>query len=320
MSEETSINEEPLEDRTDMDETAPNYAAVAEDDLRAILAKRDAEIAELKQLMVGKDEEIQRLYELLGDRDKGTSKNDISVESSTETSPPNKKKRTETATLNALANAPLMLLKPRQSKQQTWEYRFQELQQFKLKTGHCNVTFKDDSSLHHWVRKMRWLKTQMDRGKNSEGLTPVRKELLDSIGFVWFVGHQSKDDLWDANFQKLVDYKAVHGHSNVPSNVPKLGKWVMNQRARKRMLEKKGEGKCKGLTWARVAKLEAIGFEWDAPRSRSARHALIAQAQPGPQQAPQATEDISQPVVATGAVAVAAAAAAAAAVTNTVSI
>lgn len=235
------------------------------------LTKKDEEIQALKESLAQKDLEIQRLQALL-DLEKAKNGHEASL-AATAGKPDAASKPAAGNKVIAVA-APMvvgaqMLIPRRDSKQQSWEYRFQQLQSFKLKNGHCEVTFKDDSSLHHWVRKMRYLKTQMDQGKNSEGLTPARKELLDGVGFAWFLGHKSKDKQWEGNFQQLVEYKSMHGHTCVPSSVPKLGKWVMNQRARKRLLDKLGEGRCKGLTWARVAKLDAIGFEWDAPRMRS---------------------------------------------------
>jgi hypothetical protein len=42
---------------------------------------------------------------------------------------------------------------------------------------------------------------------------------------------------------------------------PPLANWVMNQRAYKRQLDR-GEP-CRGMTAARVAKLEALGFAWE---------------------------------------------------------
>jgi hypothetical protein len=71
-------------------------------------------------------------------------------------------------------------------------------------------------------------------------------------------------------FQALIEFKQQYGHTQVPTSHPgKLGKWVLNQRARRRLLEKLGEGKAKGMTWARVEKLDAIDFVWEASGRRS---------------------------------------------------
>ncbi len=62
---------------------------------------------------------------------------------------------------------------------------------------------------------------------------------------------------WEALFQALVAFKENQGHCGVPdewSENPQLGTWVSNQRRAFR------KGK---LSEERVARLEALGFEWD---------------------------------------------------------
>ena len=61
-------------------------------------------------------------------------------------------------------------------------------------------------------------------------------------------------------------YKHRHGDCNVLQGWTEdkpLGKWVQNQRARKKALDS-GEPR-PGMTAARAAKLDALGFAW-APR------------------------------------------------------
>jgi len=62
---------------------------------------------------------------------------------------------------------------------------------------------------------------------------------------------------WEALFQALVAFKENQGHCGVPnrwSENPELGTWVGTQRQAFR------KGK---LSEERVARLEALGFEWD---------------------------------------------------------
>lgn len=57
-------------------------------------------------------------------------------------------------------------------------------------------------------------------------------------------------------------YRAEHGSCNVPNKWkenPALGKWVNAQRQYYRI---RNEGKATSITAERIAKLEAIGFEW----------------------------------------------------------
>ena len=101
-------------------------------------------------------------------------------------------------------------------------------------------------------------------------MTQERIEALESIDFQWVVGHQPKDQQWESMFQALLRYKQEKGHLRVAQTDDKqLYKWVLNQRARRRLLELKGPGKAKGMTWARVEKLTAVDFVWDANQRRA---------------------------------------------------
>jgi len=64
-------------------------------------------------------------------------------------------------------------------------------------------------------------------------------------------------DSWDEKFKELVDFKAIHGHTNVPRRSGQLGTWVDNRR---QAFRRSKEGKCLRLTNDRREKLESIGF------------------------------------------------------------
>jgi hypothetical protein len=69
------------------------------------------------------------------------------------------------------------------------------------------------------------------------------------------------DDIWERRLTKLEAYKRRHGDCSVPrgwAEDMQLGKWVDNKRTHKKALER-GEP-CQGMTVARVAKLDALGF------------------------------------------------------------
>jgi hypothetical protein len=77
---------------------------------------------------------------------------------------------------------------------------------------------------------------------------------------------------WEVLFGWLVAYKAKQGDCDVPygwADDPRLGRWVHRQRRCKRALDC-GQPSY-GMTTARVAKLEAIGFAWEAS-GRNAAH------------------------------------------------
>ena len=64
---------------------------------------------------------------------------------------------------------------------------------------------------------------------------------------------------------RLAEFKAEHGHCRVPRNNPadpKLGNWVGNQR---RCKKRHASDPSPILAAERVAKLEALGFEWSVP-------------------------------------------------------
>ena len=83
---------------------------------------------------------------------------------------------------------------------------------------------------------------------------------------------EALDAAWEEKLVRLEAYKAVHGDCNVPlrwADDKQLGKWVVHQRGRKRKLDR-GEPS-KGMTAARAAKLDALGFAWDPPRQGGKR-------------------------------------------------
>jgi hypothetical protein len=146
---------------------------------------------------------------------------------------------------------------------------------FKLKYGHCNVPKSADESLHAWVRKQRVNKQLRDRSNGARGLTQAQVEALECLNFDWVVGHASNDAQWNENYQLLLFAASSSslGHldslstnnANINNN-KQLNKWMQNQRARRKLLETKGLGKAKGMTWERVHKLDAIGFRWDGKK------------------------------------------------------
>jgi hypothetical protein len=73
----------------------------------------------------------------------------------------------------------------------------------------------------------------------------------------------ANDAGWELSLAKLKAYKAEHGDCNVPhrwAEDQRLGRWVGDQRAGKRKVDR-GEPS-RGMTVARAAKLEALGFAW----------------------------------------------------------
>jgi hypothetical protein len=98
-------------------------------------------------------------------------------------------------------------------------------------------------------------------------MTAARVAKLEALGFARQMSAAAistkhsegkRDDTgWEGWLAKLEAYKREHGDCSVP-----LGSWVNSQRLFKRKLDR-GDPSL-GMTAARVAKLEALGFAWSA--------------------------------------------------------
>lgn len=159
----------------------------------------------------------------------------------------------------------------------TWDELFSELVDFFKLHGHCNVPddWTAQPELARWVAKQR-------RAKKQNQLTPEQVSRMEEIGFAW----STHDGGWDASrerlapdrvrrldevgfewdpigtrweemFQRLVEFKKEHGHTNVPQRSPKyaeLATWVRNQRAAKTHN--------RPIIADRGKRLDEIGFIW----------------------------------------------------------
>jgi hypothetical protein len=159
-----------------------------------------------------------------------------------------------------------------------WEAQLAKLKAYKRKHGDCIVPqrWAEDPSLGTWVKDQRAGKKKLDRGEPSEGMTAARVAKLEALGFAWEMSvvavskqrsEGSRDDAgWEAQLAKLKAYKRKHGDCCVPQRWAEdlsLGRWASNQRHYKKKLDR-GEPS-EGMTAARAAKLEALGFAWEAP-------------------------------------------------------
>ncbi|KAL7460098.1 hypothetical protein ACHAXS_000565 [Conticribra weissflogii] len=152
-----------------------------------------------------------------------------------------------------------------------WVSRFNELVDYYCVHKHPNVPFRYNANpkLGGWVQKQRDFKKKCK-------LAPFKETALNSIGFSWVLekkrlpkvdreGIYNYEDLWEFRFDQLREFKAVHGHCNVPYRYPidpTLGRWVQNQREfrKKRTLRKD-----------RVERLEELGFQWVMRKGNKSR-------------------------------------------------
>jgi hypothetical protein len=86
----------------------------------------------------------------------------------------------------------------------------------------------------------------------------------DMMPVVFDCGACGKEEEWEEQLAKLKHYKEGHGDCNVPKQWAadaQLGRWVNNQRGHKKKLDR-GEPSG-GMTAARAAKLDLLGFAWE---------------------------------------------------------
>ena len=156
------------------------------------------------------------------------------------------------------------------------EAQLTKLEAYKREHGDCNVPqgWAEDPRLANFVQKQRAEKKVLDRGGASPGLTAARVAKLDAIGFTWEMSavvrrkqrsEGRRDDAgWECWLANLQRYKSRHGDCNVPAcwpEDPSLTRWVSSQRRFKKALDR-GDP-FPQISAARVARLEALGFEWN---------------------------------------------------------
>lgn len=137
------------------------------------------------------------------------------------------------------------------SKDIIWEQMFDELKAIKEKTGTCNLPDKK-GRLAKWVYAQRkaFRRLQFSRGTAT---TRARLEKLESIGFEF---SSSSYVAWDVMFEK---YKKRNQGKVNDDEARKLKLWMSNQRLE---YSRQRRGLPNNITPERIAKLEAVGFQW----------------------------------------------------------
>ena len=147
-----------------------------------------------------------------------------------------------------------------------WEAMLARLAAFKAEHGHCWVSqnYPTDPQLGRWSGPNESARRAGDPNPQT---TAGRVAKLEALGFEWsphLTPMRRLDEAsWEAMRDRLTAFKAEHGHCRVPGMHPadpKLGRWVNQQRQRKKKLA--GAHPSPMITVERVAKLEALGFEW----------------------------------------------------------
>jgi ATPase subunit of ABC transporter with duplicated ATPase domains len=149
-------------------------------------------------------------------------------------------------------------------KNKTFDDRMEDLKLFKEKYGHVNVSvsFPEDKSLAKFCVQVRHAHNNQGKSKMKK-LTIENIARLDAIGFNW-TSQEYVTRSFDERIDDLEKYKQTHGHLSLKRLEDiSLYQFCAGVRHSLKMAEKDGTRK---LTVERIARLDAIGFEWTTPR------------------------------------------------------
>ncbi len=152
----------------------------------------------------------------------------------------------------------------------SWELRLNELKEYYEAN---NSFFIPISDIEH-RQLLSWIRVQRSNYKKKT-LSQERIDKLESIGYSFDImyygfGKEKKENeepnenakrTWEANYLKLINYKIVNGHCNVPRTYKEdtaLANFVSRQRYNYRK---------KKLSIDQIKKLDLIGFEWEGNRN-----------------------------------------------------
>mmetsp|Transcript_9742 Transcript_9742/g.19716 ORF Transcript_9742/g.19716 Transcript_9742/m.19716 type:complete len:867 (-) Transcript_9742:49-2649(-) len=157
----------------------------------------------------------------------------------------------------------------------TWNERMTMLKDHKTKYGTTDLTVAERSEVNQLLRSFVFEQRKQHKkymsGKHSS-LTAERIKELSDMGFEFDPmtsgTHKANNmrrfqEQWNGMYDELVQFKNEHGHTLVPlgkkakEELKKLGNWVRGQR---KSMNKVGREK---FDSHRLAKLEAIGFDWN---------------------------------------------------------
>jgi hypothetical protein len=130
-----------------------------------------------------------------------------------------------------------------ESSEREWFRWLDKLSAFRRQFGHCRVPAKWTGipGLSKWVHEQR---------NRFHELELQRLKHLYEFGFDF-----GSERSWLSRFFELAEYKAEHGHCNVPARWPKnpqLGGWLSGQRARK-----------DSMALGRKRLFDGLGMDWD---------------------------------------------------------
>jgi hypothetical protein len=156
------------------------------------------------------------------------------------------------------------------NRSRTFDDRFGQLLEYKLKHGHCNVPHRSKNgeygSLGNWCSRVRHSYKKIQNNQQpSYKLSNENIESLTDAGFKWSLRNRSTS--FDDRFGQLLEYKLKHGHCNVPQQRSKngqhdpLGGWCSQVRQSYKKIQNNQTPNNK-LSKENIKSLTDAGFKW----------------------------------------------------------
>ncbi|CAB9518578.1 helicase [Seminavis robusta] len=135
-----------------------------------------------------------------------------------------------------------------------WQAMYLQLVDFQHQHGHVNVAKPHRNAPQDYRKLAHWVSTQRCDQKSGI-LRKNRKNLLDSLGFVW---RMEKGDAaaWEDYYQELIKFNELNGHFNIPTKHRSFH-WAHFQRRARR------QGT---LSKEKEEALNKIGFNWESKK------------------------------------------------------
>lgn len=130
--------------------------------------------------------------------------------------------------------------------------------------GHCNVPTSAGTDLSNWVAAQRRMYGKLISGKQGKRsfLDASKMQRLTDLGFQF--RPRGSYYSWEEQVAELKKYKEENGDCKIPVNHERLGSLVKLVR---RDYKKYVQGKKCGMTAAREAELQALGFVFEGGKT-----------------------------------------------------
>ena len=193
----------------------------------------EAQVEELKQLLLKTQEELKRALESSKNGSNGADDDDDDDVSDGEDS-------------------------VNMDSTDAWMMNYVQLREYFILNGNCQVPSSVNKKLHKWIANQKLAYV-------NKKISPERIALLEGLGLSWGKKFPTPRT-WEEQFQDLVKYKNATGNCNVvihATNPSNLAKWVSTQRSEYKRFRK---GQQSLLAMEQMEQLKNLGFKWNGPR------------------------------------------------------